>query len=238
MNNLALTSAAALDSQFEIQNIISLNVANVNTPGFKRRVTATESRELPFRTHLEHANSKLSIPKTRSGVDFSQGDIRQTGNPLDVALDGKGFIKINTPDGIRYTRSGNFSIDKDGKITTQHGDPIVLRDGGASVSASGGPLSIFKDGTIQQGTVKLGRLDVVSFEDPRVLISESGTQFIAPEGVEEKASDAIVNQGALEGSNVNAVNEFISMISVARAAEASTRFLRQADEMMRKSVEK
>lgn len=240
MNATFITSAAALDSHMRIQDTVAFNVANVNTPGFKRRVSATKNRAQSFQELLNVENVPPALPRSFNSIDFSQGDIRQTGNPLDVALNGEGFIKIDTPRGVRYTRNGNFTVTKDGKLAMQNGDPVALKDSGAPLSRTGGQVVITEDGTILQGVTKVGKLDVVNFDkaDLDRLIPENGAVFIAPEDVQEKASDATVHQASLEGANVSAVKEFVSMVAIQRNFEAVSRMMQRMDDLVKASLQR
>ncbi|MFC1652347.1 flagellar basal-body rod protein FlgF [Planctomycetota bacterium] len=205
---------------------ITHNLANANTPGFKRHSIA-------FRQALEAQQSVLDEPSglivEQRQIDFSQGSLKQTGRSLDLALSGPGFFVVESPQGPLYTRNGIFHVDTNGQLVDSEG---------RSVAGEGGPitlppnvdieaLSIGADGTVKAGTQTLGQLRVVSFENnlQQLVTAGSGT-FNAPAGLTPQTTEQlIIQQGYQEGSNVSSVKEMVNMLTVSRLYEANISFL-------------
>ncbi|MFH1148680.1 MAG: flagellar basal-body rod protein FlgF [Pseudomonadota bacterium] len=213
-------------------DFVANNMANISTYGFKRD-------DLSFREALVKASDgqMKKIKEVTVRTDFSPGDPKSTGNPLDFALAGPGFFKVQTPDGIRYTRNGNFCLSGESILTTPDGYP-VLGQGGAitlagwdvEVNDSGG-ISIDQSG---DGTmVEADRFDIVDFEDPGALEKMGNSLFrLKDSGATETAAEGVqVRQGALEFSNVNVVKEMVSMIQLQRNYESYRKILQFLDEI-------
>jgi flagellar basal-body rod protein FlgF len=208
-------------------DIIANNIANSDTAGFKVEALAvTEDPQAPAFTLGGPAPVKFVMP---NGVirNFGQGALRKTDSQFDVAIDGQGFFKIQTPVGERYTRDGRFRMDEAGRLVTQGGSP-VLDDGGGEINLSPekGQLTISPDGTLSQGTQRIGKLGVVTFSNlstlekvgDNLMQNTSNQQGVA-------APDAKLRQGMLEGSNVNPILEVTRMIEVSRAYEQMAKMM-------------
>jgi flagellar basal-body rod protein FlgF len=213
-------------------DIIANNIANSDTAGFKvEELAETEDPQAPAFTLGGPAPVKFVMP---NGVvrNFGQGALRKTDSPFDVAIDGQGFFKVQTPKGERYTRDGRFRMDDTGKLVTQSG-ATVLDDGGGEITLAvdKGPITISGDGTISQGTERIGKLGVVTFANLSTmekvgdnLMQNTSNQTGTP------ATDARLRQGMLEGSNVNPIQEITRMIEVSRAYEQMAKMMdTQAD---------
>ncbi|RMF93472.1 MAG: hypothetical protein D6734_09990, partial [Candidatus Schekmanbacteria bacterium] len=143
-----------------------------------------------------------------------------TGNPLDLAINNQGFFKVNTPNGIKYTRNGNFSLDKSGRLITSEGYSVLGESGEIILKDSN--IKIENDGSIKSGKSTIGKIALVNFKDLSVL-KRDGNSFYLPLGMEDQeipAEDATVSQGYLELSNVNIVQEMVKMLTVVRANES------------------
>ncbi len=223
------SGAAALESESQIQDAIAFNLANASTAGFKKRTTST------FQPLLEESLSEYgyqtALPRTQVGIDFSQGDIYKTHNPLDVALQGEGFFKVRHEGEVLYTRAGAFTVNSDGEITTQSGDPVVLAESNAPIFPSGAKIAVQKDGSIFQGQIKIGKLDVAAIDDKSLLEPLNGGLYRLDPSGRETSSDARVVGESLENSNVNPIDEFIAMVSVGRKFEAASNIIREIDQL-------
>jgi len=213
-----------LTRQFEQ---IANNLANVNTTGFKRQRGDFLSA---LRSQMASSDSIPSAQiEMKQTVDFSQGNLIQTGRSLDLALTGKGFFVIETPDGPRYTRNGSFQVNATGQLVDSQGR-MVAGEGGTIVVPAGTDLSrlyVGTDGQISAGSIRIGRLRVVDFADQQNQLESVGAGcFQAPAGVTPVATkNLIVRQGFQESSNVQMVQELVDMISVSRLYEANLRAL-------------
>ena len=200
---------------------ISNNLANLSTKGFKRDA-------LSF--------NEVLTQKMRSASDFSQGPIQYTGNAVDLALDGKGFFKVQTPKGLRYTRNGTFGLGKENTLVTQNGDP-VLGDSGP-IRVDGTEISVGTDGQIQMNGVSAGRISVVHFKDPGRLLKEGANYYVDPGEAQELPwpEATRVQQGYLEESNVDMTEEMIRMVEAFRAFESIQKGIQSVDEATGKLI--
>lgn len=211
-------------------DIISSNLANINVVGYKKD-------RVSFQKILNQAAVTADAPANITiKPDMEQGDIRATGNKLDIAITGKGFFKIETENGIRYTRKGNFTLDTNGVLVTQNGDTVVGKSG--PIQIFGNNISIDKDGNIQTDEGQMAQLDIVDFEDYKGLTKEGGSFFVntleQPEI--DTPAETTVNQGYTELSNVNAAEEMINMIHSLRAFESYQKSMRVIDELNNRAV--
>ncbi len=206
---------AVIGCRFQELNFetISNNLANASTTGFKRDI-------LTFDQALN----------AHQATNMTQGTLRATGNRLDLALHGEGFFKVSTPNGTRYTRSGNFVLNPAGLLSTQNGDPVLGQ--GGPITISGSEVDIDAKGQIVVDGSQAGTLSLVSFDKPELLRKEGLSHYVY-EGDEGDASEpegTSVNQGYLEESNVVMAEEMIRMIESLRTFESYMKVLQTFDE--------
>ncbi|MDY6905423.1 MAG: flagellar hook-basal body protein [Thermodesulfobacteriota bacterium] len=195
--------------------ITANNIANANTTGFKKDV-------LTFGDMLE----------TRMKTDFSEGPLQFTENRLDMAISGNGFFKIQTADGIRYTRSGNFTLDNTNTLVTQDGNP-VLGTGGPIV-IDGNDVVIEETGEVRVGDTTAGILAVVDFDSYENLKKDGNTLFAPADDtpLQEIAPDRVsVKQGALEMANITTVKEMAELIKTERLYQTYQKMMQTFDEL-------
>jgi flagellar basal-body rod protein FlgG len=192
---------------------ITNHLANVNTTGFKGDVLSFDA--------LFNANMN---------IDFTPGDIRQTGNNLDIALEKDGLFKVQTPQGIRYTRNGTLTLDKDNVLVTQDGDPVLGEAG--PIVISGTNIEINETGEIRVDNRVAGKLSIVSFSSKENLAKEGSSLFVhrGEEVDEEPPENMKVVQGALEMPNVSMVVEVTKMIETLRSYESYQKMIQAYDE--------
>lgn len=220
-------------------DIIANNVANVDTAGFKVEQLLTEEEPLrPAKTF----GIKPPVDFVIDGEvarDFSQGGFSQTGNTFDVAVEGDGFLVVQTAGGARYTRDGRLQLDGRNRLVTHAGDPVLASGGEVTFDPQGPSPAIAPDGTISQGEVTLGKLDLVRFDDRRGLTKEGDNLFAAPPSAAAlPAPDGRVRQGMVEQSNVKPVLEITNLIEVSRAYERVTRMVDSTEDLSRRAVER
>jgi flagellar basal-body rod protein FlgF len=220
-------------------DIIANNIANTDTVGFKVEALAvSEDPQAPAFTLGGPAPVKFVMP---NGVvrNFGQGALRKTDSPFDVAIDGQGFFQVQTPQGMRYTRDGRFRMDDTGRLVTSGGAP-VLDDGGGEISLSPekGKLTISPDGTLSQGTERIGKLGVYTFQNLSTLekvgdnlLQNTSNQQATP------AAAAHLRQGMLESSNVNPILEITRMIEVSRAYEQMAKMMDSEGDLSTQAIQ-
>jgi flagellar basal-body rod protein FlgF len=202
-------------------DIAANNLANVDTVGFKFEEMLSNA-DAPATTRPGGATPPLTFV-TGVGVlrDYSQGPLTQTGAPLDVAIDGKGFLKISTAAGTRYTRDGRFKLDPTGKLVTQDGDAVQGDGGDITLDPKKGPVSIAYNGEISQSGESVGKLAVVTFDSLSALSKDGSNQFRNDSNLtEQPASSAALKQGMLEGSNVQPITQITRLIEINQAYNA------------------
>ncbi len=226
-----ITSAASgMLAQLAQQDITANNLANVNTAGYKRDAP----RFSAFLSGAQGAATTTSID-TQSAADFQQGAIQETGEPFHLALEGDGFFTLQTPAGTAYTRNGAFTLNKDGYLVTASGD-FALGAGGP-IHLTGTDFTVDGTGQITQKRAVVDTLRLAQFPDNAALVKTGGSLWLAPGGVAPGAAIGVtVHQGGLEGSNVSAVREMVSMITGLRAYEASQKAVQAQDETLDKLV--
>jgi len=239
--------------QVNIDNIAH-NLANANTVGFK--VRRTQFQDLMYQTLSQPgaaATAQTVIPTglqlglgaraSSNSIVFEQGSFQLTGNSLDMVVQGKGFFQIRRPSGeLAYTRGGQFHLDRDGNVVTQDGDPLEPQ---ITIPPNAQAITIAADGTVsfsqpgQAASQVVGQIQLANFVNPAGLNSlgrnlyaptdASGEPVVGNPGGQEGIGALL--QGYTENSNVNVVEEFISMIVSQRAYEANTKVVKAADEM-------
>ena len=205
---------------------VSNNLANVDTSGYKKDVVSFD------RTFKAQLNK-----------DFGQGDLVETGNPFDLALAGEGFFKVETPDGIYYTRDGSFSLDNGGILVDMNGNPVMGQGGAIAIdpneTTAEGP-EINEAGEIFLNGEVVGVLDVVTFADKDKL-EKLGNSLLSYNGdpadeIAVELPELKVKQWTVEGSNVKAVDEMVKMIDYHRMFETFTKSMLTFDEVDEKAI--
>ena len=200
---------------------IAADIANAGTAGYKtERVPTVEARRPDFGQVLQTAIDVAAAPGL---IDFRDGQVQTTNRDLDVALDGRGFFEIETAQGPRYTRNGQFSRRPDGTLVTADGN-VIQGDGDSPVVVGQGAISLEPDGSVRAGGVLAGKLKIVDFDDYVGLRREAG-YFRAEAGTTPTAAPALtrVLGGALEASNVQLPERMVQLTEVSRAFEALQR---------------
>jgi flagellar basal-body rod protein FlgF len=223
---VALSRHMALQREIDI---VANNIANINTTGFKTDGVVFQEMLMPGASADQFArpDRRLSFVQDRATwLDLTPGAIQQTGNPLDLAISGDGFIAVQTSRGERYTRNGALQINARGQLVTSEGDQVLGDNGPITLQAQDQNIAISGDGTVsvRQGAIatidaRRGKIRVVTFAQPQLLQKDGSSTFSAPAGAQPQAAPATVRlvQGALEKSNVRGVVEMTRMIEVTRA---------------------
>lgn len=220
-------------------DVISNNLANVNTPGFKKD-------KMSFEGLLAGNVNPPAVPQSSTAdpilqrenmyIDYSSGPTTQSGNPLDLAIDGDGFFAVTTPEGTAYTRQGNFRTSADGTLVTTDGYP-VQGTGGAPVRIQGSNVDIDNRGAVMVDGVQSGTISVVDFPKPYNMTKIGSALFVlADQQVAPQASTAAVQQGHIEGSNVESISEMVQLIETNRYFEACSKVIKGFDDIAAKAA--
>lgn len=213
---------------------ISHNLANSSTSGFKRKINSF-SAELQRRQGVGQENSLLSGEiMSQETIDFSQGALTRTGRSLDVALEGKGFIALETPEGTVYTRNGVLSVNILGQLVDTEGRLVAGRNGPISIprAVSEDDIRIEANGTVRANEMELGRIQIVEFDGSlNELIPAGHGCFKAPEDMKPVVNPKTkMRQGSQEGSNVKSMQELTGMMSLSRLYESNVNVMRKSRE--------
>jgi flagellar basal-body rod protein FlgG len=250
------TAATGMEAQQLKMDVISNNLANAGTTGFKKA-------RAEFEDLLSETIRGVAAPDARGGAEvaplqvglgvrtgtttraFSQGDMINTGNPLDIAIEGQGFLKILRANGeVAYTRAGNLRVDATGRLTTQRGELI---DPGVTIPADATNIIVRPDGAViakvsgRDEPQEVGTLELNTFPNPGGLLalgynlfSASAASGDAVQGKAGEQGNGTFSQGFLESANVRAVEEMIDMISTQRAYELNSKVIQTADQMLQR----
>jgi flagellar basal-body rod protein FlgF len=215
------------------QEKVTTNLANASASGFKSERVFLSM----LKTDLEGPRPlKQAEQQATSYTDFSQGPIDYTHRSLDVAIDGDGFFVIDTSEGERFTRSGNFTLDEQGFLSTQSGDLVSGSQG--PIPILGEKVSVAADGTVLVDNQEVGSLKVVAFADCQTLVREGNLFAQTTEAyTEADLNKTRIIQGALERSNVSPVDEMVDMIALNRSFEAEQRTVRMQDDATKQLLE-
>jgi flagellar basal-body rod protein FlgF len=229
-------------------DVVANNLANLNTTAFKSDVPMFEEYLMPTAraNNFRPADSRLSFVREHGTMlDFSQGAIQQTGNPLDVAIRGDGFLVVQTPQGERYTRDGSLQINAAGELVTSQGYQVVGDNGPIVFQAQDNNIAISADGivSVRSGSVTnlsiiRGKLRVATFPQQQRLLKEGGNLFAAPDDM--AATDATrphLVQGAIEKSNVEGITEVTRMINVSRSYTMIANMLKDQGDMLKTAIQ-
>ncbi len=214
-------------------DLVAANLANADTPGYKRRVGRFQAALTAARGGGGGGGTCAPHWPTLAGpeTDFSQGPVRRTGRPLDLAISGRGFFVLETPAGPRYTRKGRLYLNRDGELTDGAGNRFAAEGGSLSIPAGAGGITVDASGGLTAGGQELGRLRLVEFADASVLRPEGRGSFRNDGPPARPAADSRVVQGAIEESNVNPVQEMVALVTVMRAYEAAARIIKRSDNL-------
>jgi flagellar basal-body rod protein FlgF len=229
--------------------VVANNIANINTSGFKANGAVFEEfiGKVARQGDLSRRDAQVSFVRDRATwVDMTQGSMQRTGNPLDVAVDGKGFITVQTPGGERYTRNGAFQVGANGQLVTSEGYQVVGENGPITMQPKDHDITISPDGTVsvREGDnatteSQRGRLRMTSFDNPGLLTKDGSSTFAAGADV-VPIPDTVSRfvQGSIEKSNVNSVMEMTRMIEITRNYTSVATMLSQQSDMHRSAIEK
>jgi flagellar basal-body rod protein FlgF len=231
MNAAMYKAVSGSVAQMRRLEVTTQNLANLNTPGFKGQRLAFSELLAAAAEPAERIGGLVAIAEQRT--DFSQGELQQTGNDFDLALDGDAFFVVRTRQGTRYTREGKFTISADGFLINASGEP-VLKIGRTltedePIRISGKKMDVSADGIVRTEEGEVGKMRIVRFRDSRVLAKEGRGLYRAPDGTAQPATDYRILQGNIERANVNPIDAMVGLITIHREFEAYNKALQMMD---------
>jgi len=245
------TAASGMMAEETRNAVIANNLANVNTVGYKKDIAVSKEFSSILLKRMNDGPNSPAIGNVGLGTTIdqvvtsqAQGSVRVTGNPLDVAINGSGFFTVETPNGIRYTRNGEFTRSADGVLVTTEGFPVQGEDGPIQLG-NAQTVTISPDGRVLLGdnsqpsatASQAGKLAITTFVDDRQLVKEGNSLLVAPPGAETAdSSTAGLRQGALEESNVNVITEMVNMINGQRAFDMNAKMIKIHTDELDKAV--
>ncbi len=249
-------SKTGLDAQQTQMDVIANNLANVSTNGFKRsRAVFEDLLYQNIRQPGAQSSQQTQLPsglQLGTGVrpvaterNFSQGNLQQTSNDKDVAIQGAGFFQVLMPDGTTaYTRDGSFQTDSQGQLVTSSGFPVQPA---ITIPANATSMTVARDGTVSitqagtTGSTQVGNLQIATFINPAGLMAKGENLFVetaasgnANTNTPGTNGSGLLSQGYVETSNVNVVEELVNMIQTQRAYEINSKAITTSDQMLQK----
>jgi len=241
MDNLTIAAASGLRSRMESLDLLANNLANTATAGFKRDLEfygtyASSDSDDPI-----NGGPSSTLPTIeKQWTDFSQGMVSETGNPLDIALTGNGFLAVNGPNGTLYTRAGNLKVLASGALATSDSYPLQDIATGKTIQITPNQrINILPDGTVQQSGQSIGQLKIVTFKSTNSLSKMGSTCFqnTDPKNIPAAATDVTVKQGQIEGSNVPVADAAMRLVGVMRQFEMLQKAVSVSNDMDTKTIQ-
>jgi flagellar basal-body rod protein FlgF len=226
VNQTMLISLSHQMAAYQAMDSIANNIANVSTPGFKRETPTFQEyvAQVQPGEGEEGGNSVSYVQETGVVRDMTEGPMQATGGKFDFAIHGNGYFAIQTANDERYTRDGHFTLDQNGKLSTEDGNEVETQGGALSITPQDGDVTVAGDGTVSatiNGTQsQLGKLKVVDFANDAALQKE-GDSLYSTTQTANAAGKVKVIQGMLESSNVQPVVEISNMIEIMRSYQAT-----------------
>lgn len=226
------------------QRVLSHNIANMETPGFKQIFTSVSDFMQDQAVYANRLNGSTDYVGTLGlgsqigleFVDFEQGALEETENPLDFAIQqGNGFFRVQTPDGERYTRDGRFLRDAENNLVTVEGFN-VLDDAGNPIELPDGEVALASDGTISVNGEEVTQLGIGVFENPRDELQHTEGNLFSGPGESTSDDEPRVVQGYLETSNANPSQLMTQLVEVVRSYEAAQKLVQNQDELLGKAI--
>jgi flagellar basal body rod protein FlgG len=233
MDPLTAIAASGLRARMESLELLANNVANASTGGYKA------DREFYALYAAPEAENGSTMPLIeRPWTDFSQGVVHSTGNPLDLAISGRGFFAVNGPNGPLYTRNGHFRLSPDGTLTTGEGYAVRSEGGSPLVLQGRGDIEIEPDGTVRQDGATAGRLEIADIAAANGVVKQGSNYFRLTGPASRPApAAATVEQKKLEASNTGSAESAVRLVNVMRQFEMLQKAVHLGGEMNRAAIE-
>lgn len=236
------TSYIGLSGQMALwrkMDSVANNLANMNTQGYQSEQMVFSDYLIGSRNSGSRLKQELAYTQDIGAYrDLAVGPITETGNPLDLALEGEGYFQLDDPTGPIYTRAGRFTLNSDGMIIAMSGHPVLGENGQPLILAPNEKnVTIAGDGSVTTENGLVGKVHVVNFDDPLKMRRIGSGQFEAGDQAPQTVAKPQVRQGMIEGSNVNPIVEITRMINVQRAYDSANTLLERENDRMKRAYE-
>ena len=237
MENLLLVGLSQQMAMRRHMDIIANNIANMNTAAYKSQSVLFEEYLMRMPA-ADAASRKMSFVEDVATIrNLQEGRFETTGNPLDIAIEGKGYFTVETPDGPRYTRDGHFSVDANGKIINNDGFALLSADGGTfTMDSTERDISIAKDGPLSTNRGLKGKIGLVTFANEGDM-NNIGSSLYETKQKPEPTTKSELIQGAIEQSNVQPVVEMTKMMELVQAYKSINDLMDRADDLQRRTIQ-
>ncbi len=240
MENAPLISLSRQIALRRQMDVVANNLANINTFGFKAEMVLFKDSAMALASDETFPVGDRDVHYTADWAtlhDFEPGAIDQTGGTFDLALEGPGFLTVQTQNGLAYTRNGALHLDAGGTLVTADGDPVLSTSGAVVFASNETDIHFGPDGEILSSAGGKGRLAIVEFDDPQTLTHLGGSLYRADTADPgQQADETKVHHGALERSNVSGVTEVAEMIRINRAYELVSQMIQRQDELRQTAI--
>lgn len=240
------SAASALLARLEQQKLLSHNISNLNTPGYKQSYSSleeflqVEAYDPADRTRGVQnpdliGKMGLGVATAEAIIDFSQGSLRSTGQILDLAVEGEGFFQIQTPEGERYTRDGRFQLDAESRLVTVDGF-YVLNDGGQQIELPEGEIRVSSSGEIYVDGTAEDQIGLAVFENPEEDLEPGPANLFSSDAAPSGETPGTVLQGYLEMANIDPAVMMTELAKVARTYEAAQKMVQSQDQLLGEAI--
>ncbi|MFZ6659021.1 flagellar hook-basal body protein [Undibacterium sp. TJN19] len=244
MANALISAVQSMQNDLQYLDTISQNMVNVATTGYKRAVPTSKPLVSLFDDVMKGTEQAgdVSQSQQKSGVlgsvlDLSTGPIKQTGKPWDMAIASDGYFELMTPDGLGYTRAGDFHVDGSGRLVSSQG--YAVQGLGGDIQVRGSDITVDHTGRILQGDHQIAQLKIVRFAEPKKMV-KTINGLLQPASAENQAmeSQPEIQVGFLENSNVTPMREMVAMMETTRHFESAQKLFQGYDEMLNTAIQK
>lgn len=228
MSGLIESATAILSASERRLEVVSSNISNVSTPGYKRQISFAD-------VLANGARDTMGATVMRVRADLAQGKVSNTGNPLDLAIGSDGFFQLRNGDDLIYSRQGQFRLAADGTVVTPQGYALQ-QAGGGDLVLDGPSVEILADGTVLDGERPVGRIGVFSPSGGAAVQPLDGSLFRFGGTIGEEVAEPHLRQGMIEASNVSVGDEMVTMMASLRQAETGARLVQTYDDLLGRAI--
>jgi flagellar basal body rod protein FlgG len=237
-------SAAASDGLQAWGDVIARNITASSIPGFKRDAFMFDGIALGSTSYgsnpAKPIHQPVIAPISREGINFEPGEMRRTGDPVEFAIEGKGFFRLQRPDGeFVYTRDGQFRVSAEGQLKSKQGYTVMGDSGPIQLLIDQGPFVIDPQGRVRQGDQEVGVLNVYEFSDVHSLHRTQGGFVVDPNRPQNPTTSetARVYQGFLESSNASPIREMVDLVTINNALQANQKVIQSIDGLLERAIQ-